>query len=77
VGRGYDCQGEFRFLDYAPYKVPVEIKKASSGFRYQQARYSPEELSRAVILCMRHDLPNVPRNVDVIQLATICSALGR
>jgi hypothetical protein len=77
VGKGYDCQGEFRFLDYEPYKVPIEIKKSSSGFKYQQSKYSPEELSRAVILCIRHDLPNVPRNVDVIQLATLCSALGR
>jgi len=77
VGKGYDCQGEFRFLDYEPYKVPIEIKKASSGFKYQQSKYSPAELSRAVILCIRHDLQNVPHNVDVIQLATLCSALAQ
>ena len=76
VGKGFDCQAEFRFLDYEPYGVPVEIKKSSSGFKYQQSKYSPEELSRAVILCVRHDLQNVPRNVDVIQLATLCSVLG-
>jgi hypothetical protein len=77
VGKGFDCQGEFRFLDYEPYRVPIEIKKSSSGFKYQQGKYSPEELSRAVILCIRHDLQNVPRNVDVVQLATLCSTLER
>lgn len=75
VGKGYDCQSEFRFLDFQPYKVPVEIKKSSSGFQYQQRKYSAEELSRAVILCVRHDMVNVPPNVDVIQLETLCSAL--
>jgi len=77
VGKGYDCRGVFRFLDYEPYKVPVEIKKKSSGFQYQQRKYAPEELSRAVILCMRHDMPNVPHNVDVIQLETLCSVLSQ
>jgi hypothetical protein len=77
VGKGYDCEGEFRFLDYEPYKVPIEIKKSSKGFKYQQSKYSPEKLSRAVILCMRHDLRTVPRNVDVVQLSTLCSALAR
>jgi hypothetical protein len=75
-GKGYDCQGVFRFLNYEAYTVPVEIKKASKGFAYQKRNYSPEELSRAVILCMRHDLVNVPPNVDIIQLETLCSALG-
>lgn len=75
VGKGFDCQGVFRFLNYEPYTVPIEIKKASSGFEYQQKKYSPEELSRAVILCMRNDLVNVPPNVDIIQLETLCSAL--
>lgn len=77
VGKGFDCEGEFRFLDYESYKVPIEIKKLSSGFKYQQSKYSREELSRAVILCARHDLQNVPRNVDVIQLSTLCSVFGR
>ena len=76
VGKGFDCQGEFRFLDYEPYRVPIEIKKSSSGFRYQQSKYSQEQLSRAVILCAHHDLQNVPRNVDVIQLSTLCSVLA-
>ncbi len=77
VGKGFDCQAQFRFLDYEPYRVPVEIKKLSSGFKYQQRKYSPEELSRAVILCAQHDLQNVPPNVDVLQLATLCSVLDR
>ncbi len=77
VGKGYDCKSEVRFLNYEPYAVPIEIKKASSGFVYQQKKYSPAELSRAVILCMRNDLLNVPPNVDVVQLETLCSQLGR
>lgn len=76
VGKGFDCQGVFRFLSYEPYTAPIEIKKASSGFEYQQKKYSPEELSRAVVLCMRNDLVNVPPNIDIIQLGTLCSALS-
>jgi hypothetical protein len=76
VGRGYDCQSNFQFLKYDPYTVPVEIKKQSRDFVYQQRRYSPEQLSRVIILCARHDLVNVPANVDVIELAQLCSVLG-
>ena len=54
----------------------IEIKKASRGFEYQQKRYSPLELSRVVILCAQHDLPNVPPNVDVIQLESLCSVMA-
>ncbi len=75
VGKGYDCESRFQFLDYEPYSVPVEIKKLSSRFKYQQAKYTPTQLSRAVILCVKHDLRNVPRNVDVIQLTALCAAL--
>jgi hypothetical protein len=78
VGKGFDCPSAvFRFLNYEAYEAPIEIKKASSGFAYQQKRYSPQELSRAVILCVRNDLLNVPANVDIIQLGTLCAALGR
>jgi hypothetical protein len=76
VGKGYDCQGRFQFLNYDPYIVPIEIKKESRKFVYQQKKYSPEQLSRVVILCARHDLVNVPINVDVIELAELCSLLG-
>ena len=77
VGKGYDCQGKFQFLGYEPYWVPLEIKKQSSRFEYQQKKYAPEELSRVVILCARHDLINVPPNVDVIELNSLCSVLGK
>ena len=77
VKKGYDCQSRFQFLDYEAYDVPIEIKKESSDFKYQQKRYSPEQLSRVVILCVRHDLVNVPANVDVVELAALCSALGQ
>lgn len=50
-GKGLDCQGTFRFLDYEPYSVPIELKKLSSGFKYQQKKYSPEQLSRRHSLC--------------------------
>lgn len=74
--KGLDCQGVFRFLN-EPYTVPIEIKRASSGYRYQQRKYAPEELSRVVILCMRNDKVNVPPNVDIIQLETLCSVRDR
>jgi hypothetical protein len=75
--KGLDCRGVFRFLNYEPYTVPIEIKRASSGYRYQQRKYAPEELSRVVILCMRNDKVNVPPNVDIIQLETLCSVGDR
>ena len=75
VGKGFDCESRFEFLDYEPYTVPVEVKKLSSRFKYQQAKYSPTQLSRVVILCVKHDLRNVPENVDVIQLTELCAAL--
>ena len=77
LGKGYDCTGKFQFLDYEPYNAPIEIKKLSSRFRYQQTKYTSEELSRAVIFCARHDMINVPPNVDVIELTALCSALGK
>lgn len=77
VGKGYDCQGQFRFLNFQPYTAPIEIKKRSSNFKYQQTKYSPDQLSRAVILCVRHDMVNVPPNIDVVELPTLCSALNQ
>lgn len=75
VGKGFDCEGTFRFLNYDSYSVPIEIKKLSSHFKYQQKKYSPEQLSRVVILCARHDMRNVPPNVDVIELGALCKAI--
>src|SRR5260370_35415091 len=65
VSKGYDCFTEFSFLKYPTYKVPVEIKRQSKNFSYQQKKYGKEELSRAVVLWAFHDLKNVPRNIDI------------
>ena len=73
VGKGYDCRSVCRFLNYMPYEVPVEIKKRSSGFKYQQQKYGKEELSRALILCVEHDLTNTPPNIDVLELSYLAS----
>ena len=75
VGKGYDCFTEFNFLDFPTYSVPVEIKRYSKGFEYQEKKYGKEELSRAVILCAVHDKKNVPRNIDVVELDALCSHL--
>jgi hypothetical protein len=72
VGKGYDCVTEFSFLDYPPYTIPVEIKRHSTGFHYQQKKYGKDELSRAVLLCAVHDHKHVPKNIDVIELKAFC-----
>jgi hypothetical protein len=74
LGKGFDCkESVFQFMGYLPYSVPVEIKKKSSGFRYQQKRYSKEVLSRAVVLCVQHDLVNTPPTLDVVELTAFCA----
>lgn len=75
VGKGYDCYGRFTFLNYPTYGVFVEIKRHSDNFKYQMKKYGKEELSRAVILCAFHDLKNVPKNIDVIELSSLCDYL--
>jgi len=77
VGKGYDCFTEFSFLKYPTYRVPVEIKRQSRNFSYQQKKYGKDELSRAVVLCAFHDLKNVPRNIDVVELQALCDYLQR
>ncbi len=72
VGKGYDCLTEFSFLKYPKYSVPVEVKRNSRGFQYQQKKYGKDMLSRAVVLCAIHDHINVPRNIDVIELEALC-----
>jgi hypothetical protein len=72
VGSGYDCFTEFSFLNYPTYSVPVEIKRNSVGFKYQQKKYGKELLSRAVVLCAIHDHKQMPRNIDVIELEAMC-----
>ncbi|MBI4463347.1 MAG: hypothetical protein HY647_01465 [Acidobacteria bacterium] len=72
VGKGYDCFTEFRFLNFPVYSVPVEIKRNSQGFQYQQKKYGREELSRAVVLCAIHQHKQMPQHIDVIELGALC-----
>ena len=72
---GYDCDpSSFSFVGYAPYPCPIELKKRSSGFKYQELRYKP--LPRVVVLCMQHDRKNLLNHVDVIDLPTLYDHLA-
>lgn len=73
VGKGYDCVTEFRFRNLPGYSVPVEIKRDSTGFHYQQKKYGKEELSRAVVLCAVHKHKQIPQHIDVIELDALCA----
>jgi hypothetical protein len=73
VGKGYDCVTEFQFRDFPIYSVPVEIKRDSTGFSYQQNKYGKEELSRAVVLCAIHKHKQMPPHIDVIELEALCA----
>jgi hypothetical protein len=73
VGKGYDCVTEFRFQNLPAYSVPVEIKRDSTGFRYQQEKYGKDELSRAVVLCAIHKHRQMPPHIDVIELDALCA----
>lgn len=77
VGKGFDCFSEFAFLSYPTYPLPVEVKKRSQDFKYQEQKYGKELLSRAVIMCAVHDHKNVPKNVDVIELRALCEYSSR
>jgi hypothetical protein len=72
VGKGYDCFSRFQFNKLPPYDVPVELKRDSTGFHYQQRKYGKEELSRAVVLCATHGHKQVPVNIDIIELDALC-----
>lgn len=69
VGKGYDCRSEFQFLNLQSYPAPIEVKKLSANFKYQEKKYGKDELSRAVILCAVHNHSQLPGNIDVIELA--------
>ena len=71
VGKGYDCLTEFKFLDFPSYWVPVELKRNSTGFKYQQQKYGKDELSRAVLLCATHKDKSLPAHIDVIELEAL------
>lgn len=73
VGKGYDCVAtSLQFLDYPVYTVPVEIKKRSRDYEYQQKKYGKDELSRALVLCATHDHKVMPDHIDVIELEALC-----
>jgi hypothetical protein len=73
VGKGYDCvETQIQFLRYPPYTVPVELKRRSRNFQYQEKKYGKEELSRAVVLCAFHDHEVMPKHIDVIELEALC-----
>ncbi len=73
AGKGYDCVGStFQFLHYPTYTIPVEIKKRSRDFKYQEQKYGKEELSRALVLCAFHDHEVMPNHIDVIELEALC-----
>lgn len=72
----YDCvPSVFRFDHFPDYVCPVELKKRSSGFKYQQLRYKP--LPRAVVLCIEHDLKNVKPHIDVVELKFLAEYLSK
>jgi hypothetical protein len=76
LGKGYDCMdSSVQFNGLPLYPCPVEVKRRSRGFNYQVERY--EELPRAVVLCIDHDLPNPPEDIDVLALPTLGQYLGR
>ena len=73
VGKGYDCvDTSLKFLHFPAYVIPVEIKKRSRDFAYQQKKYGKEDLSRALVLCAFHDHEVMPKHIDVIELAALC-----
>ncbi len=77
VGKGYDCYSQFQFGKMPTYTVPVELKRNSSGFEYQQRKYGKDELSRAVVLCATHGHKQVPVNIDIIELDALCEYRSR
>jgi len=77
VGKGYDCVTEFQFLNFPTYSIPVEIKRNSHGFHYQQKKYGREELSRAIVLCAEHGHRQMPPHIDVVELSALCSHADR
>jgi len=77
VGKGYDCFSRFEFLKLPPHDVPIELKRDSTGFKYQQRKYGKDELSRAVVLCATHGHKQVPVNIDIIELDALCQYRDR
>lgn len=73
--KDYDCDpSRFEFYNYPAYFCPVEIKKQSKDFRYQEQKYFP--LPRAVVLCLEHNHPKIPNHIDVIELKSFGGRLS-
>jgi len=73
VGKGMDCVAtSLEFLRYPVYTIPVEIKKRSQDFVYQEKKYGQAELSRALVLCAFHNHKVIPKHIDVIELDALC-----
>jgi hypothetical protein len=51
------------------------LKSGGPQYFCQIARYLP--LPRAVVLCIEHDLTNVPNHIDVIELAHFATRFDR
>jgi hypothetical protein len=76
-GKGFDCDTTFDFNNYPTYNVWVEIKRNSSGYRYQEHKYTTEKLSRVVVLCAVHNHTEMPDHVDVIELNALSNYMNR
>lgn len=73
--RGYDCPASsFQFANYPEYPCPVEIKKRSSGFRYQVMNYPT--LPRVVVLCLDHDTRHPHEHVDCVEVRSLAKYLS-
>lgn len=77
LGRGLDCETKFQFLEYPEYTVPVEVKKNSKNFHYQESKYPTKELSRVVVLCATHNHRRLQPHIDVIELDALCAYSSR
>jgi hypothetical protein len=73
--KGYDCpSSSFRFADYPEYSCPVEIKKRSSGFKYQFKNYPT--LPRAVVLCLDYDIRHPYEHEDYVEVRSMARFLS-
>jgi hypothetical protein len=68
---GCDCPDSFfQFLEFPEYGCPLELKTRSRDFKvYRERRYST--LARVVVLCLHHDHPHPPEQVDVLEITAL------
>ena len=75
VLRGLDCPtSSFCFADYPEYSCAIEIKKRSSGFKYQIKNYPT--LPRAVVLCLDYDTRHPHEHVDFVEVRSLARFLS-